>query len=331
LFVLRAVLGRLPYIVIPAAAVVVWIFYHLPDQGQNVRQLEDAVQLLGDDDKHPFGAGDGKPGFGAKGYVLIVHGLWGSGILTEADKENQRNWMKPCADAIEKQLAEKGAPEICLIDWSRAARPSDFYNRVFGERSFLADVPAIRAQAYRVGDIVATKLTGVILSKNLPRNVPIHLIGHSAGGFIVTRVARRLNDLGLIDKSQVHVTILDTPAPDSEITELVPALYPKNAIDFYVSSDLGARLETFRSAPFSPRVHKYEVPSENKAEQRKSGPLLGIVDSIRALVARVGNWGVAHRYSYTWYMKTIEHPEDYPDEGFNRSPFMRESAAASDR
>lgn len=324
LFVLQGIVGRLPYIVLPAAVVVVWIFYHLPDQGADIEQLEGAVHLLAADAKSDFRPSDQQTDLGANGYVVLVHGLWGVGIFTKDETENKRNWMKPLAEAISGQMKDKGVPAICLVDWSKAARPSDFYNRVFGETSYLADIPAIRAQAYRAGDIAAYKLAGVILSNNLPRNVPLHLIGHSAGGFVVTRIARRLCELGLTDESMVHVTILDTPAPDKEITETLPALYPNDAVDFYISSDIGGRLETLHSARFSPHIHRYDVPAENSSASVAEGTVSRIFDTIKSLPNRATNMWVAHQYSYAWYKKTVEHPENFPHEGFNRSPLLHQ-------
>lgn len=324
LFVLKAIVRQLPLPLLSAAGVVLWIFYHMPDQGANIDRLEEAVHLLSANGTSPFGPPPTQPeqqNFGAQGYVVMVHGLWGLGIWTDRDEENKRNWMKRCADEITNRMKNKGEPEICLVDWSKAARPSDFYNRVFGERSVLADVPAIRAQAYRIGDIVAFRLAGIILSKNLPTNVPVLLIGHSAGGFVVTRVARRLAELGLIDKSMVHVTILDTPGPDKEMMEIVPQLYPKDAIDFSISSGLGARMETLRAAPFSANVHKYNVPPEKAASQDANA--YWIFDYTKSFLTRVKIWGHAHQYSFVWYTETVKNPNYYPDEGFNRSPLGR--------
>jgi hypothetical protein len=344
LFILGVIVGRLPFVVAGVAAVVMWIYYWLPEQGADFKKLEDTIELFGKDDRSLFDprfekTTDGQAQADKKlaylvaraehGYVVLVHGLYGRGLLTGESKEDQRNWMKPCARCIEERMPGDAEPAICLVNWSEAAMPSKFYHRVFGERSFLADIPAIRAQAYRVGDIVAFKLAGVILGNNLPRNVPLHLIGHSAGGFVVTRIARRLCELGLTDESMVHVTILDTPAPDKEITETLPEFYPNDAVDFYISSDLGGRLPTLQPAKFSPKIHSHTVAMETEAFPLAQGVLSGLLDRLKKLYHRSSNMWEAHRHSYEWFMETIDDPKDHPGEGFNRSSLLTKNQQAS--
>jgi len=339
LFVLGVIVGRLPWVVVSAAAVVMWIYYWLPEHGADFKKLEDSVQLFREDDQRllnpilektqngrlvsVLGAQKDLARRANNGYVVLVHGLYGRGLLTGESKEDQRNWMKPCAELIEERMAGDGEPVICLVNWSEAAMPSNFYHGVFGERSLLADIPAIRSQAYRVGDIVAFRLAGIILQNNLPRNVPFHFIGHSAGGFVVARLARRLIELGVAEKSCVHVTILDTPAPDDEITKVLPEFLPRGAVDFYISSDIGGRLPTLRSAPFSPNIHVYPVPAENEPPRKRKGVFGRVIGWVGDLYSRGSSMWKAHRHSYEWFMETIKDPASYPHEGFNRSSLLR--------
>jgi hypothetical protein len=320
------VIRRLPFMLVPTAAVVAYIFYWLPQQGINFKRLENEVHLRADDDKRLFdsAAREAKAqgtDFGKNGYVVLAHGLYGRGSLTGNKRDDDRNWIKDCAAKIKERMKDN-KPEICLVDWTEAATPSNFYNRVFGERSYLADIPAIRPQAYRVGDIVAFQLAGMVLKNGLPKDVPFHLIGHSAGGFVVTRVAIRLAELGVVrsDSPKLHVTILDTPAPDQEITNDLPELYPDKAVDFYISSVMGGRLETTRAAQFSPKIDKYDVPAETSPD----------ANWVKAIYHKVSNLWEDHRQSFKWYMRTIEHPEDYPGQGFNHSPLVLQEQAIDD-
>ena len=72
------------------------------------------------------------------------------------------------------------------------------------------DVSAIRPSAESLGELVGLKIARKILTGEMDRNQPIHFIGHSAGGFLVTRAAQILQEIGLAD-GRITISILDTP------------------------------------------------------------------------------------------------------------------------
>jgi hypothetical protein len=237
------------------------------------------------------------------GCVIIVHGLHGG--VTAAG--SARSWMKDCADAINTRLGIN-APSICLVDWKDAAQPALFNRLSLGlgaEADFIGDIASIRPQAQEVGRLLAFRVAEMIVEeKTIRRDRPLHLIGHSAGGFVVTRIAVLLKTLG-IAPDPLHVTILDTPAPDAELLEKLPSLYPKDAVDFYVTSDLGGRKADLTFADFSTlNIHmkKFSAPPKDGARWWNTA-------------------GDAHRWSCVWFIRTITEPGSGQGEGFDRSPF----------
>ena len=351
LFILRVIFGRLPWILASMAAAIGWIAYHATPPGSSTRQFESSVHLLdanGTEKKDNSGqiADSFSPtkDQAERGCVVLVHGLYGAASPDDADK----SWMKDCAAAIVDRLntpGQIGEPAICLVDWKNAARPSKFFNFHLGtEKNLLADVFAIRPQAYAVGDYVATKLAKLINENKIRKDQPFHLIGHSAGGFIVTRIARRLSQEGFVsNKKMLRVTILDTPMPDDEILRDLPELWPT---DFFLTSNV------VWPTPFTD-----VIKAKNEIEKHLRDPGLSIIpgvykdilqelatdpcatahvrgqtkqDEPKGFWQRIWNWmssiGIefwkAHRSAYSWFKLTIECPEKHKCEGFNRSPLL---------
>src|ERR1043166_1292925 len=228
-FLLWVLLGRLPWIVGSVAATVAWIAFnvatHPAQTNQTGPELLDKTGLPG----HLF---DPQPQQARHGCVVLVHGLYGSASWEK--KDDPRNWMEPCASAISERMKQSGEPAICLVDWTNLAKPSKHFRLGLGEKNFLGDIPAIRGQAYEVGELVARKLGRLIVANRLYKDCPFHLIGHSAGGFVVARVAMRLSELGLLPPDCVRVTILDTPEADDPILLELPNTC---ATDFCITSD----------------------------------------------------------------------------------------------
>jgi hypothetical protein len=168
----------------------------------------------------------------------------------------------------------------------------------------LQDVVAIRKQAYEVGNELSFRLALLVTEGVIPKNQPLHLIGHSAGGFVVARAAINLVKMNLAP-SPMRVTILDTPAPDDELLVTLPAKCPT---DFYVSSAVGGAIPPFLNlADFSAaNMH------------------------MKKLVAPADlSWLDAHRWAYKWFIRTIAEPacDDCQGEGFNRSPILKSTVA----
>jgi pimeloyl-ACP methyl ester carboxylesterase len=336
LVVLHAIVTRLPFIVLSAIAVVVWVCYRLPQHGNDYKALEASVRLLDRDDQPFFNptADEAKGGI-----IVLVHGLYGRGFVSGNPAEDERNWMKPCAAQIKTRLHNNSAA-ICLVDWSTAAVPWQFYNIGVG-RNLIGDIPAIRAQAYVVGDVVAFKLAGIIVKNklNTPGPVPIHLVGHSAGGFVVARVARRLSELGLVpnDPRLRHVTILDTPEPDDQIYQDLPKLWPA---DFYLTS-YGVSSYPYRKVLDLEKKLRGDSPPANEPAFRpvrldekvldgvcdtkpESPGFWGRLSRKTPIVRNFEKFWVAHRAACCWFQRTVERADTEPrGEGFNKSPLLR--------
>lgn len=311
LFLLRVVMGRIPWIVASGAAALMWIAYHQPSDVATRDQLKPLARLA---DRY------GKdwipdPAKLAHGCVIIVHGLYGD-IGSELNAS--KGWPKACAAKIADAMGDN-APDVCVVDWHEAAQTAHFNNLnvgfgLFKQEDLFTDLAGVRTQAEEVGNLLAFRLAMMIMDDKNPtirRDEPLHLIGHSAGGFIVARVAVLLKKFHAAPRP-LHVTILDTPAPTSEITMALPNLYPDGTVDFYISSVMGGRQETFRAADFSPKIRTLVISSKVQASQDKN--------FANGFVKKLGNLWVEHRYSFEWYMETIDHPEKFPNEGFNRSP-----------
>jgi pimeloyl-ACP methyl ester carboxylesterase len=325
LFVLRVVFGRLPWVLGALAIAIVWIGYNAGGHAPDFHQFETTVHLWSPS-QSDFAP---KPEETARGCVVLVHGLYSGAVSDSGDDA----WIKTCAVQIEKRMVDEGIgkPAICLIDWKGAARPSRFFHLGFGEKMLLADLAAIRPQAYRVGDYAADQIAKFINEGKIDRNKPIHLIGHSAGGFIVARVAARLTGMGFVATNKdLLATILDTPLPDTALTTDLPKIWPT---DYCITS---ARV---MKAPFD------AVKEVNGLDLRiKSPDYLEILTELRkrpnpvtGFWPSIGHWlwgGAtdfvqAHSSAYGWFELTIDkNNSKYATEGFNRSPLLKQKAAA---
>lgn len=155
------------------------------------------------------------------GLIIIAHGL----------KDNSDGWAQEMGRSI---VAHFGAatPNVCLFDWRQMADPSRFDTGASGENlhDFLHDILNIEPYALAEGRILATWVNSQITLGNIRSDRPIHLIGHSAGGFV-------MGECGTIVGSAItQVTMLDTPNPAKRhFTE-----YPKvGLVERYISSWYG--------------------------------------------------------------------------------------------
>lgn len=320
LFLLRVVLGRVPWIVGSGAAVLMWLAYHQPTDISERDQLRTLARLADErnDDWKPV------PEKLKHGCVFIVHGLYG-----DVDAESEaKKWPRRCAVELAKATAPN-SPDVCVVDWHQTAHTAkhDKLNIGLGFseiENITTDLAGIRPEAREVADLLAFRIAMMILDNSesrIRRDRPLYLIGHSAGGFVVARVAILLKKFN-VAPDQLHITILDTPAPDREVIQTLPDLYPEGTVDFYISSDIGGRLESLRAAMFSPKIHRYIVPPETITNDE---------NLITTVIDRVKNVWEAHRYCFEWFIKTIEHPEKYPGEGFSLSPFANNSRRGPER
>jgi hypothetical protein len=179
----------------------------------------------------------GDPTRASTGFMIIVHGM---------DSSVDAPWVEDMARAIDERLAEPFGlgrrPNIALYDWHEQARPRSApgYNSSFGRYlagkgealGQLYDLQHVRQAAIAQGKILA----GWVLAQtptDFDPSKPIHLIGHSAGGFVVGECARILKTQHncIVDL----VTMLDTPDPERTHFEDTD----KGYVERYISSVLG--------------------------------------------------------------------------------------------
>lgn len=295
LFTVRVVLGRIVWAVIAGMAVLAWISYQHPTNPVSKSDIR-TLAVIKD--------ADGKPWIPSQerlenGCVIIVHGLWGRPENYKGDAST--HWTRRMANAIQARLAQN-APDIAILDWHSAATPSEAnqLNLGIGMINAAMDVAAIRPQAQEVGDYLSFRVAEMILDGTIHKDKPLHLIGDSAGGFVVSRVACRLKQLGIAPK-QLRVTLLDTPMPDSEITADLGKAFP-GSVDYYCTSPL---------TQFGPDAH---FPG---------------IELIRVATPSKMNIVQAHSYACEWYINTISLKGS--TDGFSKSPLNRIGYNGSDR
>jgi len=223
------------------------------------------------------------------GCVIIAHGLHDGVLLRPAQGETA--WMQAMSAALHSRLGER-TPNIGLVDWAEAANPTNIHRIDPGitAAKFGADVAGIRPEAQEIGDALAFRLAQYILENKIRRDRPLHLIGHSAGGFVVARAARVLGRMNLAPQ-QLQVTILDTPGPDSEMLVELPKVC---TAEFYITSGFVLGLDE-NTGPSG--LHIRKIPSEKP---------LSLLQ--------------AHSFAHDWFTRTI--PTAHAgDKGFGRSPF----------
>jgi pimeloyl-ACP methyl ester carboxylesterase len=170
----------------------------------------------------------------AAGLLVLVHGMCNSAA---------EPWLKDMAQAVEQQLASGSVPNICFYDWHKTANPakyvltqgaSDSTGCSTGELFVNVVSKAIREAGRSQGQELAGKIHGQIKAGKVSKDAKIHLIGHSAGGFVVGECALQLRQAG-INASQV--TMLDTPHPFRKHVEDCQA--GSGRIDRYITSLYG--------------------------------------------------------------------------------------------
>jgi len=157
------------------------------------------------------------------GLVVITHGLYGSA---------SDPWLSDLASAIEEELSPN-PPNICLYDWEKMSSPRDYFE---GAPEWLSDLAFIRPFGLAHGWELANWITEQIDLNRINTNKPIHLIGHSAGGFVVGQCAK------ILSNTVTQATMLDTPFPLRRHFEAYPG--PGN-VERYISSAFGKWVDQF--------------------------------------------------------------------------------------
>jgi hypothetical protein len=300
-FVGRVVFGRLLVVALSVVATTALIAVTAPGDSEETSRLrlEDG-RLLSRAEASDW---QPNPTLVRNGFILIAHGLH-DGVDTEGNfgKGEEAHWMTRLQDAVGEELGSK-RPEMCLVNWHLAAVPSRYLTAGLegkgeggkGERElpstpqgWLQNVAAIRPQAEEIGELVGFKLAKAIRDGELDGSRPMHLIGHSAGGFVVLHAALVLNDLGLAPE-QLRVSMLDTPVP---VRAHLEKLLETTPIDFYKTS---AFAQGIPESGFLPNFTRFDLEVPEGTD-----PFTG-----------------AHSFAHKWYIDSIRNNDE---NGFRRSP-----------
>ena len=291
------------------------------------------------------------------GIIVIIHGL-----TDEVQSESQ--WMAEMAEAIENNLGAGATPNIILYDWREDAMAlrstvdpgpwaaelaselfppgsgfvgslnlaigASFVSKAYAGSAFLwlVDLLSVRPLGEAHGIALGNYLSERIGALDIDESKPIHLIGHSAGGFVAANAAVRL--LARRNPTKLQVTTLDTP-----MLQASRVLYIKGnggKIDCYVSSIFGN---------IAPGIHAVNnLPAFSKLLLSPLGGVGLLIDTSPLIqfganyhfgkdkYTRSSNPVVNHNHSRDWYIDTIEDP-DFFSEGFYYSPFLNNSFPSS--
>jgi hypothetical protein len=262
------------------------------------------------------------------GLIILTHGLRSSPYAS---------WIKDLAANIENKLAGAGQPNVIIFGWPEDASPGKLYGTepervaavtsslgvsadalrlVFSENGaatdFLFDGLMIREVAKNQGrSSLAKWFREEAGYGNISKTAPIHLIGHSAGGFVMGECYRELRSEGFNIR---RVTMLDTPFAEKRHVESGnPAV-----VERYVSSLFGQLCPQIDSVRWGvPRGFYFsDKPDSTWYHRRDVGSGGHLIDQV-----------AAHEHSYEWYDGTVD---SFPEpEGFQLSPFITGAASVA--
>ncbi len=291
-FFVRVVLGRLIWVVLTAALVLMWISLKQPETPDVASRLSELGRMLSPLDGTLFVP---QTTAAANGTLVLAHGMRDGWSPARADGTH---WSSEMSERVRKRLGS-AAPQVLFLDWHEGAKASSQHglNTQDPLTRFLADIAGVKSNGQTTGDFFGIRLVRLVENGQIRNDRPLHLVGHSAGGFVVARAAHILVAMGF-PRELIHVTILDTPEPDAEITQRVASLVDA---EFYRTSDM---------VQFDPR---------------SLNPRLRFRDITPPTFDGAGTFGAklkAHSYAWQWYRDSILTAKP-GDEGFGRSPFCR--------
>ncbi|MCB1229077.1 MAG: hypothetical protein KDN19_02360 [Verrucomicrobiae bacterium] len=250
------------------------------------------------------------------GLIILTHGLRG---------DASDPWLLSMASSIRARLMNLGKPlpNIVVFGWGSLSDPTEYYVGEARDRAILdaksalvgasviatdllvgevADYILVRPHGQSEGQELADWIRTEINNENIVSSAPIHLIGHSAGGFVMGECGWKVRNIC----SNLRVTMLDTPFV---IFNHVWRFPNPGYLDRYVSSVLGHRLQY-------PWTWRSELDGTHDIYRLIEGgpnyylhPILG------------------HRYSHEWYQTTVNTVAAGSD-GFGLSPFLTSSGGA---
>ena len=294
----RVVLGRGLVVALSVVVTTAFIAFCIPKDSEELSKLrlEDGRLLSSPGSK----SWEPDPARADKGFILIAHGLH-DGVDTTGKSGKTPHWMTRMQDTLQQHLAPN-TPDICLVNWHLAAIPAVFSGsglesvRAGSEhtiptrpQAWLQDIAAIRPQAEEIGELVGFKIARALRNGSLKQDKPMHLIGHSAGGFVVLHAALVLKQLGLAP-ANLRVTLLDTPMP---VMEKLKLLSDDVQVDFYCTSAFASGIP---ETGFGRRFTKFSITPPAGTD-----PYIG-----------------AHSFAHEWFTDSIAAEAE---DGFRRSPF----------
>lgn len=247
------------------------------------------------------------------GLIILTHGYTDSGTS---------DWIQIMGIFIKDRLTREGKPlpNVCIYDWSKVSQPAqviqdsaeafklrNWWNRLNPSAillssdayKFIEGLLLIHDVACSQGRSLAKWIDEQIDAGNIDPAKPIHLIGHSAGGFVVSECAFQLKDKVIVS-GDIQYTTLDTPTV--AITDKA----------WFTLSDLAGkscRMERYDAANGFGILLPFGLPDNPAGYYRRnvSTPTIGYVS--------------AHSYVNTWYTYKTVHPDFSEYDGFYYSPF----------
>ncbi|MCO5069369.1 MAG: hypothetical protein M9910_11925 [Kiritimatiellae bacterium] len=218
----------------------------------------------------------------ANGLLVIIHGLTDSATS---------GWASEMGQAVNARLGA-ASPNIVLFDWSNvAADPGSLLGAgIPGLGNDPADLIAIRLLGAPMGLLLGNWIADHIRSGEIDSNAPIHIIGHSAGGFVAGSCAC------LLPLAITQITMLDTPLPYAGL----PNWYlPLGGLVEQYKTSYG-----FGAGSWVSRFPQGMYWTDNYSPYTYPG------------------WNEGHNWVHDWYTDQTISPPSFAQNGFYYSPFM---------
>lgn len=254
------------------------------------------------------------------GLIVVTHGLYEKGNAA---------WLLQMAKSMRERLtaAGKPLPNIVVFGWGNLSDPTEYWGfdaardkAIQQAKSALVGLPIIvtsltvgtvadlllvRPHGQSEGQELADWIRTEIGNGHIAAGQKIHLIGHSAGGFVVGECGWQIRDLC----SDLRVTMLDTPFPFFNHLWRYPATGRK--LDRYVSSLFGV----------------LEYPTTLGASLFSSNESYSILLSVSPPAGPDVPYPSAHYYSHDWYQGTVT-GGTAGEKGFGWSQFLQPASFA---
>jgi hypothetical protein len=303
------------------------------------------------------------------GLIVIIHGMDNQVTTDYADA-----WMKKMADAIQEKLGIQApnialydwhedadtanlpisAIKTASSEFAQTVWPPEapFGKKILaatsvlgaGEGAGLIDIAgtsaipinllALRPKAGLHGNGLADYIHLQILAGKVNPGAPIHLIGHSAGGFVASNCGKALLDdetlrSQLLMPTKLQVTTLDTPF--LRFSQILDIRDRSGKFERYVSSYLGEMVPGVVILKSYDLVESF-LSSVQQGFQKVASfvtgnkPAPGFEEAVTyhsgADIDVEGFWHAIDQHvdAHEWYTRTIQNPDKY-GEGFYYSPF----------